>query len=252
MSGICSSTGRITSDSQLAIPFAGSILPAIGSGRITSGELKGRLEAQKLESIYLGLVQNGDLVSNTQYKQQLQTLGDVKNTTSDQAKAILTNLGAKETATMAKLSQEYCYYYVRYKYSLETLFDKLVQTSKGTTLSNTDRQDIQSKLNRAKEFNEKLNDLIQITNYIAQKRAAEMRDQNAEINKINTDISGTFETLKSHAKILNSENSVSDLRKRMVEFTEEKNRSALNLLSLYGFLNLVAIGLFFYIARSNS
>jgi hypothetical protein len=49
---------------------------------------------------------------------------------------------------------------------------------------------------------------------------------------------------------LNSENSITELRKRMVEYTEEKNRSAMNLLSLYGFLNLVAIGLLFYVARS--
>ncbi len=250
MSGICSTTGSITSDAQLTIPFSGSILPAIGSGRITSGELKGRLEAQKLESIYLGLVQNGDLVSNMQYKEQLQALGDKKNTSDEAAKAILTNLGAKETATMAKIKMEYCFYYVRYKYALETLFDKLVTTSKSSTLTSSDQQDIQSKLTRAKEYNEKLNDLIQITNYIAQKRASEMRDQNSDINKVNTEIAGTFQTLQDHAKILNKESSITDLRKRMVEYTEEKNRSALNLLSLYGFLNLVAIGLLFYIARS--
>lgn len=250
MSGICSAATRITSDAQLAIPFSGSILPAVGSGRITSGDLKGRLEAAKLESIYLGMVHNGDLVSNDKYKQDLAKLGNVNNINAETAKGILTNLGAKETATMAKLKQEYCYYYARYRYSLETLFDKLVQTSKSATLSADDKNDIQSKLNRAKEYNEKLNDLIQITNYIAQKRATEMRNQNSEINAINTDISGTFDTLQTHAKILNSENSITDLRKRMVEFTEEKNRSALNLLSLYGFLNLVAIGLFFYIARS--
>jgi hypothetical protein len=151
---------------------------------------------------------------------------------------------------MNKIQQEYCYNYFRYKYALETLFDKMVSTSKETTLSQDARNDIQSKLNRAKEFNEKLNDMIQITNYIAQTRARETKDQNSEINSLNSSIKGTFDTLQSHAKILNSETSVTDLRKRMVEFTEEKNRSATNLLSLYGFLNLVAIGLLFYIARS--
>jgi hypothetical protein len=133
---------------------------------------------------------------------------------------------------------------------LETLFDKLVNTSKESTLSQDARNDIQSKLNRAKEFNQKLNDIIQITNHIAKVRASETRDQNTEINALNASIKGTFDTLQTHAKILNSETSVTDLRKRMVEFTEEKNRSATNLLSLYGFLNLVAIGLLFYIARS--
>ena len=247
---ICGTRGTITSDAQLATPFPGSILPAVASGRITSGDLKGRLTAQKLEDIYNTLVQQGDLVSNTKYKQDLAKVGDLKNTNQAAAQAILNTLGAKETATMGKIQQEYCFYYFRYKYSLETLFDKLVTTSKLTNLTDNDRSDIQNKLNRAKEFNEKLNDMIQITNYIAQKRVSEMREQNTEINSMNTSIKSTFDTLQEHSKILNSESSISDLRKRMVEYSEEKNRSALNLLSLYGFLNLVAIGLLFYIARS--
>lgn len=247
---ICGNKGIITSDAQLATPFPGSILPAVASGRIASGELKGRLTAQKLEDIYNTLVQQGDLISNTKYKQDLAKVGDLKNTNQAAAQAILNNLGAKEADTMGKIQQEYCFYYFRYKYSLETLFDKLVATSKLTTLADTDRADIQNKLNRAKEFNEKLNDMIQITNYIAQKRAAEMREQNTEINSMNSSIQSTFNTLQEHSKILNSESSITDLRKRMVEYTEEKNRSALNLLSLYGFLNLVAIGLLVYIARS--
>ena len=247
---ICGTSGTITSDAQLAVPFPGSILPAIGSGRIGSGELKGRLSASKLEDIYNTLVAQGDLVSNTAYKAELARVGNMKTTSDSSAQAILNNLGAKETATMRKLQQEYCFYYFRYKYCLETLFDKLVNTSKNTTLSDTDKSDIQSKLDRAKQFNEKLNDLIQITNYISQKRASEMREQNAEVNSMNSSIASTYDTLQQHRKLLESETSVQDLRKRMVEFGEEKNRSATNLLSLYGFLNLVAIGLLFYISRS--
>lgn len=246
---VCGTSGLITSDAQLQIPFDRSILPAVGSGRITEGELKGRLTAQQLENIYNTLVQQGDLVSNTAYKQQLAQVGD-KQASNEAVKATLNTLGAKESATMRKIKDEYCYYYFRYKYSLETLFDKLVNTSKLMTLPETDKADIQSKLTRAKNFNEKLNDLIQITNYIAQKRSIEMREQNTEINTLNAGIKSTFDTLQTHSRILNSETSLTDLRKRMVEFTEEKNRSAMNLLSLYGFLNLVAIGLLFYIARS--
>lgn len=247
---ICGTSGTITSDAQLTTPFQGSILPAVGSGRITEGELKGRLTAQKLEDIYNTLVQQGDLVSNTAYKQKLAQIADMKTVNNDQAQAILNTLGAKESATMGTIQQEYCFNFFRYKYALETLFDKLVTTSKMTTLPEADKADIQSKLTRAKTFNEKLNDIIQITNFIAQKRSSEMREQNTEINSLNSGIKSTFDTLQAHGKLLNSESSLSDLRKRMVEFTEEKNRSALNLLSLYGFLNLVAIGLLFYIARS--
>ena len=151
---------------------------------------------------------------------------------------------------MRKIQEEYCFYYLRYKYCLTTLFDKLVATSKAAQLTAADKTAVQEKLTKAKQFNEKLNDLIQITNSIAQKRAAEMRTQNNEINAMNTNLSATFDVLQGHRRILNSETSLSDLRKSMVEYSEEKNRSALNLLSLYGFLNLVAIGLLVYISRS--
>lgn len=246
----CGTSGAITSDAQMNASFPGSILPAIGSGRIQEGELKGRLTAQKLEDIYNTLVQQGDLLSNTAYKTDLARVASVRTINNATAQGILNNLGSKESATMRKIQQEFCFYYFRYKYALERLFDKLVTTSKSTTLSESDRADIASKLNRAKEFNEKLNDLIQVTNYLAQKRSSEMREQNTEINMMNSDLQVTFDTLQKHNKLLRSETSLSDLRKRMVEFTEEKNRSAINLLSLYGFLNLVAIGLLFYIARS--
>jgi hypothetical protein len=40
------------------------------------------------------------------------------------------------------------------------------------------------------------------------------------------------------------------LRTDMMEYSAEKNRSARNLLALYGFLNLSAVGLLIYIYRS--
>jgi hypothetical protein len=40
------------------------------------------------------------------------------------------------------------------------------------------------------------------------------------------------------------------LRKDMLTYSEEKNRSATSLLALYGFLNLTAVGLLIYIYRS--
>jgi hypothetical protein len=53
-----------------------------------------------------------------------------------------------------------------------------------------------------------------------------------------------------HNKVLKQEDAAGILHKRMVEFTQEKNLSANNLLSLYGFLNLVALGLLVYISRT--
>lgn len=242
MATLCANAGQINSDPQANQTFQNSILPTIANGdRITAGDLKGRLTAVKLQSIYDTLTTNNTyLVSNTSYKQELARVANSPNPVD--AQAILNNLAQKESASMQKIQEEYCFYYIRYKYVLDVLFQKLVEQAP--------KAEIETRLNSAKTINERLNDLIQITNFIAQQRAKEMRQQNTEINAINANLSQTFDVLQGHRRLLNSETNIQDIRKRMVEFTEEKNRSAMNLLSLFGFLNLVAIGLLVYVARS--
>lgn len=65
----------------------------------------------------------------------------------------------------------------------------------------------------------------------------------------NYDLDGGFTTteLTNHRNALDSKSYV-ELRKHMVEVTGEKNRVASNYLGMYGFLNLVAIGLLIYLA----
>ena len=76
-----------------------------------------------------------------------------------------------------------------------------------------------------------------------------MGRQSNDINGLNKKITATYGKLASHNAMLRKETAVGDLRKQMVEFSQEKNLSASNLLALYGFLNLVSIGLLFYIYR---
>ena len=69
-------------------------------------------------------------------------------------------------------------------------------------------------------------------------------------NTITTEhFSGDFKTteLQNDMNALNSKSYV-ELRKHMVEVTGEKNRVVSNYLGMYGFLNLVAIGLLIYLA----
>lgn len=57
----------------------------------------------------------------------------------------------------------------------------------------------------------------------------------------------TIDQLQRDQEMLSSE-SYLELRKHMVDITQEKNVTASNYLGLYGFLNLVAIGLLIYVA----
>jgi hypothetical protein len=62
-----------------------------------------------------------------------------------------------------------------------------------------------------------------------------------------TKVGPTIEGLQNDMNVLNSK-SYLELKKHIVEVTEEKNRVASNYLGLYGFLNLVAVGLLIYVA----
>jgi hypothetical protein len=244
MSNVCKATPTVTSEVDLSRVFPNSILPSQQPERTVDG----RLTATALDAIYTGLVNQGKLISNNRYKQIMVNVTSQKDKAEIQR--TLESVAQQESQTMTALQSEFCFYYVRYKFALEDLFETLSRTSAGSSLTDAQRKTIETKITNAKSLNIKLNDLIQITNSIATKRASEMRDQNLSINLLNQNIKDVYSRLQQQNDILRKEDSISELRKRMVDFTEEKNQSATNLLSLYGFLNLVALGLLFYVARS--
>ena len=206
----------------------------------------------QLSQIYTRLVDKGKLFTVESYQKSLQIIGSPTagvQGTREQVSTTLPNVGVTEKATMDGIKNEFCHYYNRYKYSLDELFSAIATTSSGSTLTTAQQTTINTKLDVVKGFNTKLNQLVQITNYIATQRASEMGRENTDINALNTKIKATYDKLASHNATLRKETAVGDLRKQMVEFSQEKNLSANNLLALYGFLNLVSIGLLFYIYR---
>jgi hypothetical protein len=244
MSNVCKATPAVTSETELSRPFPNSVLPSAEPERTADG----RLTQTALDSIYSQLVNQGKLISQQRYKQIMVNVTSQKDKAEQQK--ILESVGQQESQTMAALQTEFCFYYVRYKFALEDLFETLSRTSAASALTDAQRRTIETKITNTKGLNVKLNDLIQLTNSIATKRASEMRDQNLTINMLNENIKDVYTRLQRQNEILRKEDSITELRRRMVEFTEEKNQSAVNLLSLYGFLNLVALGLLFYVARS--
>ena len=234
----------ITNDSKANEPFptARSVLDTAGTR-----EPNGLLSDSALTAIYNNLATTNRLVSLETYNKNLDK--DITKGTRENSQVMLNTVGNKEDLLMGDMKSEFCYYYTRYKYSLNKLFDSIVNTSTGSTLTDAQKNDIQSKLDRAKGFNQKLNDLVQISNFIAVTRAKEMGTQNQNINALNSEITTTFGKLQSNNALLKREDAVAELRKRMTEFSQEKNLSANNLLALYGFLNLVSLGLLFYIYR---
>jgi hypothetical protein len=99
------------------------------------------------------------------------------------------------------------------------------------------------------KFNKKLNLLLDIARKISETLLSDSKTYETVINTYNTEFGNRKTRLEEQSKILNSENSASELHKRMVEYTAEKNRAHNNLLTLYSCLNIVAIAMLFYIAK---
>jgi len=121
----------------------------------------------------------------------------------------------------------------------------------GYTDSNTTNQKaIQNYLKITQGLNRTLNDMTQLVSRITQQRQEDTKDQSTSINSLNQELVSRGKQLSSQNDILQKEQGAANLYKEMVKFTREKANYTNNMLALYSFLNITALGLLFYIYRS--
>jgi hypothetical protein len=144
------------------------------------------------------------------------------------------------------LKNEYCFYEKRYFASLNSFLSALANNS----LAGNQDKIIINHLETTKSLNTKLTYLTQLANAIAKERYSATQTFEGEINSSNTKISGQQQKLLEQREILSKETASVDLYKRMVEYSAEKNRANQNLLVMYGILNVTALAMIFYVART--
>jgi hypothetical protein len=175
-----------------------------------------------------------------------------KNASQGQTEnTVIKNYVTKETEFSVGLKSEYCFYEARYKYALRTLLSKMSSQYDANVPTDITSQ-IQTYLNVSESLNQKLNDLLVLSNIVAKNRRDVAKQRESETNSINDELAARTQTLQMHASILRDKSATSELYKRMMEYTEEKNKANRNLLSLYSFLNIVALGMLVYIYRASS
>lgn len=156
----------------------------------------------------------------------------------------------KQQELLKNIQAEYCFYEVRYKYSLEQLLNAINQ---GYTNNTPEiQQTIQKYLKSTQMLNQRLNDLVQIINGITDDMLSSTTELESEIKSFDKNIKEKQDKLAAQTKIISSTQAVAKLNKEMVKFTEQKARYSNNLLSLYSFLNIVALGLLVYVYKSAS
>jgi chromosome segregation ATPase len=154
----------------------------------------------------------------------------------------------KQQEILKDIQAEYCFYESRYKYSLEQLFNSI---NIGYNNNTGDVQtSIQKYLTSTQTLNQKLNDLVQIINGVTQDMLSSTTGLEAEINAFDKQMREEKEKLQRQNKVISSNQATMELSKQMVKFTEQKAKYSNNLLGLYSFLNIVALGLLIYVYKS--
>lgn len=162
-----------------------------------------------------------------------------------------TTFQTKSAALRASIEKEYCYYYNRYMFILRSVLNDAAST---TTLVEPALSAYNTKKTNARALNSKLNQILQILQELEDSRTKSLSNYYSSttggVNQLNGALESMRTDLMSHSKQLESKTLETDIQSAMIDYTMEKNSSSRNLLAVYGFMNIVAIGMLFYLYRS--
>jgi hypothetical protein len=226
MAAVCPRASSLT-DSELNQVFDKGLLPSTPNGS-ADRDGNGMLTANAVSSIL----------------QTLKTSNTIPVATTDNAEVYV----AKQTEFLRNVKAEYCFYDSRYKFCLEKLFSAVRQGYQNN--SKEAEALIQKYLLATQTFNQRVNDLTQIMNAITEDGLQASKNINQDIKDFNAKIQEQKKKLKEQHALISSSQATTTIRKQMVKYTEEKARRSDNLLQMYGFLNVVALGLLVYIYRA--
>ncbi len=154
----------------------------------------------------------------------------------------------KQAELLKNIQDEYCFYDARYKYALEKLLEG-IQAGYANNTADTQKT-VQKYLKFTQDLNQRVNDLIQIINGVSDDMLSTTTTLDADIKAFDKKINEEQKKLMAQSNVISSNQAVTKLNKELVKFTEQKGKYTNNLLGLYSFLNIVALGLLVYVYKS--
>ena len=173
----------------------------------------------------------------------------------DLARGLTGNLNDRKVSVsydlLYSLQYEFCFWARIYRILIKDFITVQNTPTVETGFTQAKQTDELRKLiNALNSVNLRMRDIISIAKYISDKQREGLGQMNTEVNQFYTSLQANTNRLLQQANELSSKDVESRLRTRMMEYSEEKNNYANNLLALYGFANLIALGLLFYIYKS--
>lgn len=155
---------------------------------------------------------------------------------------------AKVSTLLDSAKKEYCFYESRYRASLNYLFTAIRNAASNPSAEA--KQVVQVRLQTTQALNRKVNDLVQILNAITDKMMKSSTTLQSEIETFNRRLREQRDKLEQQNAIIHSNEAAMKLQKEMVNYSEQKARYSDNLLKMYSFLNIVALGLLVYVYKA--
>lgn len=142
----------------------------------------------------------------------------------------------KDKVVFTNLRSEFCFYQTRYQYSLNQF------VTLATSRVQTDNAAARQSLTDTITLNQRVNFILEMTNYLAQKRAPVASAESATINSANAAINQKLQALQNTYNLLKQDNAAVAVQREMVRYTEEKNSTTMGSVMLWGGLNVLALG----------
>jgi len=157
-------------------------------------------------------------------------------------------------ATSAPISvedmiSEYCFYHARYTYAIEKVVDNLRKESSPDALKTPPPRSA-FYLKHAQYLHQRLMDFIQTIQGITEALRKASQHVDPAMTTFSNDLQTQQGKLEEQKKVIRSNQAPAALYKQMVRYSEEKTRRSDNLLHLYTFLNVVALGLLVYVYKA--
>jgi hypothetical protein len=259
MSGFCSQNTETITETNYTDSYPGrlSCLPNGGSGwPASSVDSKTGLVSSKLVDSQIAALLSRKITYNDENGRAVDVAPTAPSLTqtSDYFPQVNTNPANAFSTTASilrtNIQNEYCFYYKRYMYILKDILN-IAAMSKGSNLtSNTGYQ--KKKLN-TEAINLKLNQILQILQGLVNSRLVSLNQYygpGTGVNQVNRELDINRNDLIRHTNLLKNSEMEKEVQAAMIDYTIEKNSSSRNLLAIYGFLNIVAVGMLFYLYRS--
>jgi hypothetical protein len=168
---------------------------------------------------------------------------------SQPAKGSKASKGVTTPISVDDMIAEYCFYHARYTYAIEKIVDSLRKESAPDALKSLPPRSA-FYLKHAQYLHQQLMDFIQTVQGIRKALQDAAKPVEPAMATFSNDLQTQQGKLEAQQKVIRSNQAPAALYKQMVRYSEEKTRRSDQLLHLYTFLNVVALGLLVYVYKA--